>query len=85
MKIEVTIHEAAARLSELVARALQGDDVVIRRSKEEAVRLVPAPLPSQAKRRFGFLKGKIASDERFDEPLPDEELRRWEGDHARDG
>jgi hypothetical protein len=39
------------------------------------VRLVP--VVPVGKRRFGALKGKIAVDGRFDEPLPDDELGGW--------
>jgi antitoxin (DNA-binding transcriptional repressor) of toxin-antitoxin stability system len=39
------------------------------------VRLVPVePL---GRRQFGALKGKIAMDARFDEPLPEDELGGW--------
>jgi hypothetical protein len=29
------------------------------------------------RRQFGALKGKIAMDERFNEPLPEDELGGW--------
>jgi prevent-host-death family protein len=73
----VTVHQAQTHLSELIAEALAGGEVVIARGNTPVVRLMPiAPL---GKRCFGTLKDKIAIDARFDEPLPDSELRRWEG------
>lgn len=48
--------------------------VVITRSGVPLVRLVP--ITPRGKRCFGALKGKIAIDGRFDEPLP--EIERWE-------
>ena len=57
------------------ADALAGMDVVIARGSVPAVRLVP--VAPRGRRRFGALKGKIAIDKRFDEPLPDDELTGW--------
>jgi prevent-host-death family protein len=73
----VTVHEAKTNLSKLIAQALAGGEVVIARGSVPAVRLVPVAVPG--KRRFGALKGKIAIDERFAEPLPTAELENWEG------
>jgi hypothetical protein len=41
------------------------------------VRLVP--VATAGKRQFGALRGKIAIDARFNEPLPDDELAAWQG------
>jgi prevent-host-death family protein len=74
----VTVHEAKTHLSKLIAEALAGGEVVIARGKIPSVRLVPVKRPG--KRRFGALKGKIAIDERFNDPLPDNELAGWDGE-----
>lgn len=71
----VTVHEAKTNLSRLIAEALDGGEVVIARGKVPVVRLVPVALPKS--RRPGALKGKIAIDKRFFEPLPDDELAAW--------
>ena len=77
----VTIHQAKTNLSKLIARVEAGEEVVIMRGKDPVVRLVPV---SSAKRKpeFGMLKGKIPDlpDEFFFAPLPEEELRLWEGE-----
>jgi hypothetical protein len=31
------------------------------------------------KRMFGFMKGRVAMDDSFFDPLPEEELALWEG------
>ncbi len=73
---QFSVHEAKTNLSKLIAAALEGGDVVIARGSVPAVRLVPvAPL---GKRQFGALKGKIAIDSRFHEPLPADELDSWD-------
>ena len=40
------------------------------------VRLVP--VSPRGQRQFGALKGKIALDSRFGDPLPDDELVGWD-------
>jgi len=43
MTIHVNIGEAKTRLSELVAAALRGEEVIVQRDGEPKVRLVPLP------------------------------------------
>lgn len=75
MTTTVTVHEAKTNLSRLIARALEGEDVVIARGKQPTVRLVPvAALPDRVPGRW---KGKLAFDDRFFEPLSDEEIAGW--------
>jgi prevent-host-death family protein len=77
----VTIHQAKTNLSKLIARVEAGEEVVILRGKNPVARLAPIETKNM-KRRFGMLKGKIPDlpDEFFFEPLPEEELRLWEGE-----
>jgi prevent-host-death family protein len=72
---QFSVHEAKTNLSKLIADALEGGDVVIARGAVPVVRLVP--VEPRVSRCFGALRGKIAVDERFDEPLPDDELDAW--------
>ena len=76
-----TIHQAKTNLSKLIARAESGEEVVITRGKEPVARLTSI---SGRKRKpsFGMLKGKMPSlpDEFFFAPLPEDELRLWEGE-----
>lgn len=74
----VPIHAAKAHLSELIERARAGEEVVIARGKTPMVRLVPVEQEPQG-RRFGAMAGRVWVDERFFEPLPEEELVAWEG------
>lgn len=71
----VTVHQAKTNLSRLIAEALEGSDVVIAKGHVPAVRLVP--VTRKATRRFGALKGKIALDASFHEPLDADELEAW--------
>ncbi|MGF7150457.1 prevent-host-death family protein [Sphingomonas zeicaulis] len=75
---QFSVHDAKTNLSKLIATALAGEEVIIARGSVPAVRLVPVkPL---GRRQFGALKGKIAMDDRFNEPLPDDELEGWNFD-----
>lgn len=72
----VTVHKAKTHLSQLIAEAEAGEEIVIMRDKVAAVRLVPAgePVP---RRTFGALAGKVSVTAAFFEPLPADELALW--------
>ncbi|WP_269515571.1 type II toxin-antitoxin system Phd/YefM family antitoxin [Brevundimonas subvibrioides] len=76
----VTVHQAKTHLSKLIAAAERGEDVVIARGTKAAVRLIRYDAPVLVERSFGALKGQGAFDESFFDPLPDEELRLWNGE-----
>ena len=73
------LYDARNALSELVDRALKGEEVVIARRNQPAVRLVPVNEPEKPKRQFGRYKHMGRVTDAFFEPLPEEELRLWEG------
>ncbi len=76
MKI-VTVHKAKTTLSQLIADAEAGEEVIIQRGRVAVVRLVA--LEKRApKREFGALAGKVGTTAHFFEPLPDSELAAWE-------
>jgi len=76
-----TIHQAKTNLSKLIARVEAGEEIVIMRGKNPVARLEPIA-KKKGKRVPGLLKGKLPDlpDEFFFDPLPEEELRAWEGD-----
>ena len=75
----VTIHEAKTQLSKLIARAEAGEEIVIARGKEPAVRLAPVE-KKHPKRKPGFLKPlPPIPDSFFFDPLPEDEMELWEG------
>ncbi|MBF0620792.1 MAG: type II toxin-antitoxin system Phd/YefM family antitoxin [Magnetococcales bacterium] len=76
---QYTIHAAKTHLSRIINQALTGEEVIIARGKNPLVKLVPiTPLPEG--RAFGTLKHTGSVDERFFDPLPEEELAAWEGE-----
>jgi prevent-host-death family protein len=76
--MKINVHEAKTQLSKLIAAAEAGEEVIIARHGKPVARLVPVE-ETRPKRRFGSMKGKIKLDESFFDPLPEEELRAWEG------
>lgn len=64
------MHDAKTRLSELVAAAESGEEVIIARDGAPAVRLVAVGV-EYAPVRLGRLAGEIEIGEDFDEPLPE--------------
>jgi antitoxin (DNA-binding transcriptional repressor) of toxin-antitoxin stability system len=76
-----TIFEAKTNLSKLVQRALQGEEVQITsgRARKPVVRLVAID-PAPADRRLGFLQGQGDVGPEFFDPLPEDELRLWNGE-----
>lgn len=78
MATVMTVADAKTHLSRLIAEAEAGGEVVIARGGTPAVRLVPVG-PKRTPRP-GTLKGRIKWDERFWDPLPEDELRLWNGE-----
>lgn len=76
--LQVSMHEAKARLSQLVEKALRGERVAITRSGQPAIELVPLGL-SQRERRPGRLAGQIFIAPDFD-GMPEEIIADFEGE-----
>lgn len=79
--VTVTIHQAKTQLSKLIARAQAGEEIVIARGKNPVVRLAPLATKPHG-RVFGAMKGKWPDlpDAFFFDPLPEDELKLWEGE-----
>lgn len=76
MKV-ITVHKAKTQLSKLIEMVCNGEEVVIARGSKPVVRLT-AIEDTKGNRKPGALKGKIHIGPEFFEPLPPEELDRWE-------
>ncbi len=66
---EFGVHEAKTHFSKLLERALAGEDIVITRSGEPLIKLVP--VQRKRKPNFGFAAGTVYMADDFD-VLPDE-------------
>ena len=75
--VTVNVHEAKTNLSRLLKQVEAGEEVVIARNGKPVARLVLCS--KRGKPQFGSWKGRIAADDSFFDPLPEEELAAWEG------
>jgi len=73
----VNVHAAKTQLSSLLDRVARGEEIIIARGPDPVVRLVPIS-GAKGRRKLGILKGKLVVGPEFFEPLPSEELERWE-------
>jgi prevent-host-death family protein len=73
----VTIHQAKTNLSKLIQKVAAGEEVIIARGSKPVARLVPVG-GVKGKRVPGALKGTLRVGPEFFEPLPENELSRWE-------
>ena len=76
--ITVNVHEAKTNLSRLLAQVESGEDVIIARNGKPVARL--APVQKRGKPQTDVFKGKFVLPDSFFDPLPEEELKAWEGD-----
>jgi prevent-host-death family protein len=72
----VSVHAAKTHLSQLLARVEAGEVIIIARGRTPVAKLVP--FVPKAKREFGAMRGKISIGPEFFDPLPPEELDRWD-------
>ena len=77
----ITVEQAEKNLAVLLERARAGEEIVISDGRQPSLRLAPVSQPSR--RGFGALQGKIkVADEDLFGPLPEDELKRWNGEGA---
>ena len=76
MKKVHSIHAAKTQLSKLIEQAEAGSEVVIARGKTPVARLT-AVNAKPPRREFGAMRGRARVTRAFFEPLPAEELERW--------
>ncbi len=71
------MHDAKTQLSRLAQRAADGEEIVIARNGEPLARLVA--MPARKPLRFGWAAGQIEIGENFDDPLPEDIQKYFEG------
>jgi len=72
-----SIHAAKTQLSRLIERAEAGEEVIIARGSTPVARLTRLR-PTRVARRFGAMRGRAKVTKAFFEPLPQDELDRWD-------
>lgn len=76
--IRVKMHEAKTNLSKLAAQAAAGEEVILMRGNVPIAKIVPLGATPEP-RKPGRFKGVFELDDRFFDPLPEDELKLWEG------
>ena len=71
------MHEAKTHLSRLAERAARGEEIVIARNGRPRARLVP--IQKRRARTLGLWRGQVRMGADFDDPLPREIQRHFEG------
>ena len=75
--VTVSVEQAQEDFVELLAQVEEGDEVFIAREGRAVAKLVR--YEGREERGFGSWKGRVKLDDSFFDPLPEEELRAWEG------
>ncbi|MGK5169456.1 type II toxin-antitoxin system Phd/YefM family antitoxin [Geodermatophilus sp. CPCC 205761] len=76
MTTSVEVHEAKAQFSRLLDRVAAGEEVEITDRGRVVARLVG---PARRTPNFGFDRGRVWIAEDFDDPLPEDLQRAFEG------
>ncbi len=75
-----TIFEAKTNLSELIRKAQKGEKVIITAGREKTPVVELTPVIPKKYKRLGALEAPgFELGDAFWEPLPEEELKLWEG------
>ncbi len=75
--VTVSVEEAQRAFHDLLARVENGEEVIVVREGRAVAKLVW--YGERGERQFGSWKGRFKLDDSFFDPLPEEELRAWEG------
>lgn len=76
--MEVSVYMAKTKLSSLIDRAQEGEEVIITRHGRPVARLGPVEVRKKP-RPLGLLAGRIRVSDDFDDPLPEDLLALFEG------
>ena len=79
----INVYEAKTHLSRLLDRVEAGEEVVIARAGKPVAKLVPIPA-AQPRVPGAWKHIPPPPDSFFFDPLPEEELRLWEGTREHD-
>lgn len=67
---QIKLDDVKERLPDLIDAALRGEEVLILKDDQEAVRLVPVEAPRR-RPQFGSARGLVTMADDFDTPLED--------------
>jgi len=65
--MKVSVYEAKSKLSQMINKAIEGEEVIITRNGKDVVKL--SPVQTKKKDWIGMWDGQITIRDDFDEPL----------------
>jgi antitoxin (DNA-binding transcriptional repressor) of toxin-antitoxin stability system len=77
--IKANIHAVKTHLSRYLVRVAAGETIVICNRNVPVAEIRPVRVPRTARRPIGLARGTFEVPAAFFEPLPEDELERWEG------
>jgi prevent-host-death family protein len=78
MAATYNMHEAKTQLSRLAERAASGEEIIIARGGRPLAKLVPIEQEREA-RKLGLWAGQVWVSDDFDDPLPGDLQKYFEG------
>ena len=72
----INVHDAKTQFSKLLEQAHAGQEIILAKAGKPYARMMPLAAAAP-KRQRGRVKGIV--DDAFFEPLPEAELKAWEG------
>ena len=75
--MKVSVYEAKSKLSQMINKALDGEEVVITRNGHDTVKLVPAANGKKQGSWIGSWKGKAKIHDSFYDSLDDDETVKY--------
>jgi prevent-host-death family protein len=72
----VSVRSAMVDFSQLLARVEAGESITIVRGRTPIAKLVP--IAPEGRREFGAMRGRFSVGAEFFDPLPNDELDRWD-------
>lgn len=73
--MKVSVYEAKSKLSQMINKALDGEEVVITRNGHDTVKLIPTNTNKTS--WIGSMKGKIVVNDSFFDALDDDETVKY--------
>jgi len=67
--MKVSVYEAKSKLSQMINKVLEGEEVVITRNGKDVVKL--SPVQKHKRDWIGMYDGQIKIHDNFDDPLPE--------------
>ena len=79
MSTPVNVHDAKTNFSKLLNRVQTGEEIIIAKAGRPVAKLIPV-FAERKSRKPGTAKEKLWIAPDFDEPLPEDILRAFEGE-----